>query len=140
MTWDALTRAERARFERELRACIGIPWRHMGRAGLPYGHQTGLDCVGLLIRAAHAVGRDVDEPATYTREPDGTLRERLVAHLGAPSNSGAGIVLIRFRKDAHVGYITEAGTLIHAYNGGGRCVVEHPMGLWADRIVARWAL
>lgn len=140
MTWEPMTKAERARFERELRACIGIPWRHMGRAGLPYGHQTGLDCVGLLIRAARAVGREVDEPATYTREPDGTLRARLVVHLGAPSDSGAGVVLIRFRKESHVGYITRAETLIHAYNGGARCVVEHPLGLWADRIVARWAL
>lgn len=138
-----LSADELGAFERELRACIGIPWRHMGRQGLSYGHQTGLDCVGLLIRAGRAVGRAVAEPASYSREPDGTLRARLVAHLGppaAPPDAIGCVALIRFRAESHVGYITQDHTLIHAYNGGERCVVEHPLGLWGRRIVARWAL
>lgn len=141
MTWAAFTAAERTVWEAELRACIGLPWRHMGRAGLPYGHQTGLDCVGLLVRAARAVGRTVDDLEHYAREPDGSLQQRLQAHLGPPGAIVPGsIVLIRFRQPQHVGYITQASTVIHAYNGGDRVVVEHPLGLWADRIVAGWRL
>ena len=137
-----MTPDELAAWEAELRACIGVPWRHMGRQGCGYGHQTGLDCVGLLVRAAKAVGREVRDLEAYAREPDGTLQARLTEHLGAPCEPGSGcIVLMRLpREPSHVGYITSAGTLIHGYNGGSRVVVEHPLGLWADRIVAGWAL
>ena len=129
-------------FEAELRACIGVPWRHIGRQGLPYGHQTGLDCVGLLIRAAAAAGRVIDDIPVYSRQPDGTLEAKITERLGQPVAPAPGcVVLIRMvRQPSHVGYITRAGTLIHAYNGGTRDVCEHPIGLWSDRIVKGWAL
>ena len=140
MTWTPLTTAERAAFEAELRACIGTPWRHMGRPGCGYGHQTGLDCVGLLVRAALSVGRDPSDLELYGRAPDGTLESILTERLGEPCAPSPGcIVLLRLpREPSHVGYITEAGTLLHAYNGGNRCVVEHPMGMWQKRIVRGW--
>lgn len=141
MIWYPMSEPEIDRWESELRACIGIPWRHMGRKGLPYGHQTGLDCVGLLIRGAHAVGRHVRDLGTYSREPDGTLAARLDAHLGdggLPAEPGS-IVLIRMvGQPSHVGYITLEGTLIHAYNGGSGVVCEHPLGMWDKRIVRGW--
>ena len=141
MIWQPLTLPEQNAWEAELRACIGIPWRLLGRAGLPYGLQSVLDCVGLLVRGATAVGRPVDDLEVYAREPDGTLEDRLREHLGEPCEPGPGcIVLIRFREPQHVAYVTQAGTLIHAYNGGTRVVVEHPLDLWADRIVMGWKL
>lgn len=129
-------------FEAELRACIGIRWRHIGRQGLPYGHQTGLDCVGLLIRAAAAAGRVIDDIPSYSRQPDGTLEAKITERLGQPVAPGPGcVVLIRMvRLPSHVGYITRAGTLIHSYNGGDGVVCEHPLALWFDRIVKGWAL
>lgn len=129
-------------FEAELRACIGIPWRHIGRKGMGYGHQTGLDCVGLLIRAAAAAGRVIEDIPHYSREPDGTLEAKITERLGQPCGPGPErVVLIRMvRRPSHVGYITREGTLIHAYNGGSRVVCEHPLALWADRIVKGWKL
>lgn len=129
-------------FEAELRACIGIPWRHIGRKGLPYGHQTGLDCVGLLIRAAAAGGRVIDDIPVYSRQPDGSLEAKITERLGSPVAPEPGcVVLINMvRLPSHVGYITRAGTLTHAYNGGTGVVCEHPLALWANRIVKGWAL
>lgn len=128
--------------EAELRACIGIRWRHIGRQGLPYGHQTGLDCVGLLLRAAAAAGRVIEDIPHYSREPDGTLEAKITERMGQPCAPGPGcVVLIRMvRQPSHVGYITREGTLIHAYNGGTGVVCEHPLALWSDRIVKGWAL
>lgn len=129
-------------FEAELRACIGIPWRHIGRKGLPYGHQTGLDCVGLMIRAAAAGGRVIDDIPVYSRQPDGSLEAKITERLGSPVTPGPGcVVLINMvHLPSHVGYITRAGTLIHAYNGGTGVVCEHPLALWANRIVKGWKI
>lgn len=129
-------------FESELRACLGIRWRHMGRQGMGYGHQTGVDCVGLLLRAAAVAGRTIEDIPHYSREPDGTLEAKITERLGSPVTPGPGcVVLINMvRLPSHVGYITRADTLIHAYNGGTGVVCEHPLALWADRIVKGWAL
>lgn len=140
--WPKMDQVELALWEAELRACIGIPWRHMGRQGLPYGHQTGLDCVGLLMRGAYACGRPVQDMECYEGEPDGSLYGRIVSHVGSPCAPDRGcIVLMRIlREPHHVGYITMSGSLIHAYNGGSGVVVEHPFATWANRIVSAWRL
>jgi len=55
------------------RDCLGIPWRHMGRQGCGYGHQTGLDCVGGLIRLMRDAGRPVGDIDVYDRTADGSV-------------------------------------------------------------------
>ena len=73
MTWDRFTESEAATFEATLRAQLGTAWRHMGRKGCGYGHQTGLDCVGLAIVGALAIGRPVaDLEATARARTDGS--------------------------------------------------------------------
>lgn len=146
MTW-ALTDDERYTFEAALRSRMGTPWRHMGRSGCGYGHQTGLDCIGLMIYAAQAVGRKVADLAHYERDPDGTLEARITAHLGAPAASvGPGqLALLRLpRRPRHVAYIanTDGGlTLIHSYAGGRKQVTEHALDAdWLARIVRSWTL
>lgn len=143
MTW-ALSPSERETFEAALRSRLGVPWRHMGRAGCGYGHQTGLDCIGLLVFGAQAVGRTVADPNHYEKDPDGTIEARITAHLGPPAASPAPghVVLMRLpRRPRHAGYITLAGTLIHSYAGGRKCVMEHALDAeWRNRIVRSWAL
>lgn len=144
MTWAPLSPDERDTFEAALRSRLGVPWRHMGRSGCGYGHQTGLDCVGLLVFAAQSVGRTVADLSHYARDPDGTLEQRITAHLGTPAAAvGAGhIVLLRLpRTPRHVGYITQAMTIIHSYAGGDRCVIETSFDdAWRARVVRSWAL
>lgn len=143
MTWDRFTDSEAVTFEASLRACLGMQWRHMGRAGCGYGHQTGLDCVGLAIVGALAVGRPVRDLEAYSRAPDGQLADRITEHLGNPV-AGIGprrLVLMNLGQPRHVGYVSDAGTLIHARRGAGGGVVEHILDAqWRSTIVRSWSL
>lgn len=140
--------AEKALVYAEARACIGIKWRHMGRAGLPYGHQTGLDCVGYLIRIVAACGRPVGDIDIYLTTGDGKqLRAEMDRQLGAQVNrteihAGCIVMLMLGRENPHVGILVgRSGILylIHCYSPYG--VVEHRLDdAWRKRIVAGWAL
>ena len=144
MTWDRFTDSEAASFEAALRACIGMKWRHMGRARCGYGHQTGLDCVGLAIVGALAIGRSVADLEAYSKSPDGKLEARITAHLGAPASSIGPRHLVLMKIDGivrHVAYISDAGTLIHSRRGTGGGVVEHILEAeHRASIVRSWAL
>ena len=138
------TAKERKAAIAEARACLGIPWRHMGRQGLPWGHDVGLDCIGLVMRAVVAAGRPVRDLAAYGRDPDGTLLERMDAHLGprVDAYGPACVLVLKFGgAPRHVALLTEANTLIHCYDGGPRKVVEHTFDAqWRKRVVAGWQL
>lgn len=143
MTYQALNESEAQAFEAELRACVGLPWRHIGRNGCGYGHQTGLDCVGLAIRGLLKIGRPVRDLESYSTSPDGTLEARITAQLGEPV-AGIGprrIVLFKLGTPRHVGYVSDAGTLIHSIRGSGGGVVEVSLdAFWRSAIVRSWAL
>jgi cell wall-associated NlpC family hydrolase len=141
---EAFSDAEKSASLAEARACIGIQWRHRGRQGLPWGHNVGLDCIGLAMRAVVAAGRHVRDLDAYGRDPDGTLIGHLDAHLG-PQTAHLGpcsLLLFQFAKQPrHVALLSEVNTLIHCYDGGPRCVVEHAFDAqWRKRVVAGWAL
>ena len=127
----------------EARACIGIPWKHRGRQGLPWGSQVGLDCLGFIGRAIHAAGRTWED-RTYGRDPDGTLLAGLDAHLGERTTGfvPCSVIAMRWRgQPRHVALLTEANTLIHSYNGGPMRVVEHVFDdRWRAFAYAGWAL
>jgi cell wall-associated NlpC family hydrolase len=139
---EPFTAAERAAAITAARGCLGVPWRHMGRAGLPWGHQVGLDCIGLIGVAVHAAGREWrDQP--YGTEPNGTLLPLMDEHLGERTGPvPCSVVAIRFAGQArHVALLTDADTLIHCYDGGPSRVVEHIFDeTWRKRVVAGWAL
>lgn len=140
----AFTADERAAAITAARDCMGIPWRHMGREGLPWGHDVGLDCIGLVMRAVAAAGRPVCDLAAYGTDPDGTLMQRMDDHLGTPvaTYGTACVLLIHFGgAPRHVALISESDTLIHCYNGGPMKVVEHTFdAAWRKRVAAGWQL
>jgi cell wall-associated NlpC family hydrolase len=133
----------------EARACLGIRWRHMGRAGLPYGHNVGLDCIGGLIRWVRAGGREVGDIRVYARQSDGErLKAEMDSWLGArvSAYSPGSVVMMLLGGSPHVGLVAARDdrlTLIHSYNGrapAGR-VMEHGFdAAWQGRVVAGWAL
>jgi hypothetical protein len=148
MTWAPLTDAEFAVFEATLRAQLDTPWRHQGRKGCGYGHQTGLDCVGMAVLGVLALGRPVADLDAYPTDPDGTLEDRITAHLGAPEFPAViaprRLVSMRFGgQPRHVAYISTAGTLIHAFGTrklGGK-VQEHGIDAVVRRCIVRsWPL
>lgn len=127
----------------EARACIGIPWGHRGRKGLPWGNQVDLDCLGLIGRVIYAAGRQWQD-RIYGLHPDGTLLAGLDAHLGERTTSfvPCSILAMRWKgQPRHVALLTEANTLIHSYNGGPMRVVEHVFDdRWRGFAYAGWAL
>ena len=142
-TLPRLPEATRAAFLAAARAYVGVRWRHLGRS------QKGVDCIGLVIAALRDCGVAVDSPPTYTREPDGTLRDGLIERLGEPVTDwrAGDVVLMRWNTlngpHCHVGILgTNRGewTLLHAYLAEQR-VVEHRLdGHWPRRIADVFSL
>ena len=122
----------------EARSWIGVPYLHQGRTRL------GVDCVGLLIVVARALGLTDYDVSGYPRVPSSDfLRaecERLMRRIQAGARQPGDVLLMRFKRDPqHLAFVTDRGFL-HAYAGAGR-VVETSMPFeWERRIVAAYAL
>lgn len=139
---EPLTPEERVQFVAAARVLLRTPFRHTGRT------ERGVDCVGLVVVALRAVGREVDDRRDYGRNPvrDG-LREVLVAHFGEPvaDMQPGDVALMRWHQDGethlfnHVGIVTDYPlgglALLHALHSN-RAVVEHRLaGPWPRRII-----
>lgn len=117
------------------RACLGTPFRHQGRQA-----PNGLDCVGLLLVAAQALGLSVPSIADYGRLPDRARLPQDLVRAGLrpvpqADRRPADVLLFSVgRWPRHVGLATPIG-LIHAWAQVGR-VVEHRLSRdWQDRLV-----
>jgi cell wall-associated NlpC family hydrolase len=121
----------------EARRWMGTPWHHQGRL-----HGVGVDCGGLIVCVAQALGLPVtDHPPGYAAMPDGVALQRhiesqclriVVPELGA-------VALMRWtRRPQHVGFIGAmhgGWSLLHTWATVGQ-VVEHPLDAgWEARIV-----
>ena len=113
------------------RQYVGTPWRHLGRS------REGIDCIGLVLLAAHDCGIAADDPAPYAREPSShRLRAGLAAALDEVplAEAHAGDVLV-FNLGLYAGHLGVRGmhpeyrvpSVIHAY-APRRRVVEEPLG------------
>lgn len=117
------------------RACIGTPFHHQGR--MP---GVGLDCIGLIIVAARAVGKDVRDRQDYSARPEGEkLVEALVEHGASPVESIMPADILLFRYDGqpqHVALVTSENTMIHSF-APARRVVETTIGsYWKRRLIS----
>lgn len=115
----------------ESRTHLGVRWVHQGRS------RAGVDCIGLVIRVAHALGLSTFDIADYSRQPDPSMMRRLLGeHMEPVSQPQIGdVLLMKFeREPQHVAIVTDRG-IIHAY-AQARRVVEHRLdSLWKSRIV-----
>lgn len=118
------------------RACLGTPFQHQGR--IP---GVGLDCAGLLIAVAQAVGADYYDVLGYGPHPCGGMLAQALADqpclepvLIAQRRAGD-LLLMRFDTEPqHLAVFTGA-TIIHAYSNVGK-VCEHRLSaVWTARIV-----
>lgn len=116
------------------RAEINTPFVHQGR--LP---GVALDCAGLIVHVAAALGLEYVDVAGYSRTPSGGILESTLDAqpcLFRVSEARAGdVLLFRFLgAPQHLG-ITTGETLIHAYQKAGK-VCEHRIDeQWRRRIV-----
>lgn len=124
----------------EARKLIGTRFIHTGR------NEHGLDCAGLVIKVAHALGLSAFDFTCYTRHPDGfTMRMLCDEHMERADDTQPGnVALIRFFKQPqHLGIIGDYPvpgyvSLIHAHKAG---VVEHILDqAWRQRIVQIYRL
>ncbi|MBI1274214.1 MAG: peptidase P60 [Alphaproteobacteria bacterium] len=123
------------------RACAGTPFHHQGRAP-----GAGLDCIGLVVVALRAAGKDVRDRTNYGRRPDGRgLVAALESHGFAPradKNAQAGDILL-FRFDSqpqHVALATGPGGMLHAYAPAGKVVEVTLSPAWRSRLLGVWSL
>ncbi len=134
-----MTNISRAQVLTEARRWIGVPYLHQGR------NEHGLDCVGLLLVVAWALGLSEYDVRGYGRTPHaGFLQaecDRLMHRIRLDQVAAGDVYLMRFTRDPqHLGFATERG-LLHAWAGGVRRVTETAMpASWRARIVAAYAL
>lgn len=126
----------------EARQWLGTPFRHRGRL-----KGVGVDCIGLAVGVARALGMPVTDRLGYPRRPDAeTLRAGLSGQLERldPDQAIPGD-LLRLSvngKATHVGILSRLPDgrpgLIHAY-APCRKVVEHGWdGRWPGPAVDAW--
>ena len=131
----------------EARRWLGTPFQHQGRV-----LGTGVDCAGLVIGVARALGLSSYDATGYARQPDGhSLAAQCEAQMrrlpaAAPLQAGD-VLLLRMGRDpqhlAFVAAVDEAGrpaTLIHAYAEIGRCVEHRLDARWRRRILRAYRL
>jgi cell wall-associated NlpC family hydrolase len=115
----------RSEFIAAARACVETPFRHQGRVP-----GRALDCVGLVVCAARAVGIQVIDDITYPHEPSekhlrGMLAMNQLRSCAFDDDQVADLLLMRYSAQAtHVAIRTEVG-ILHAY-APERRVVEVP--------------
>ena len=105
---------------------LDVPWKHRGR------EITGLDCIGLVVRAIEDCGGVLNDRRDYGREPENDgLRQELQSQLTEVDRDPEvnDIVLMAHRVDGpprHVGIIAPypLGGLgfVHTYGEVGRVV------------------
>lgn len=120
----------------ESRTWLGTRWVHQGRS------RAGVDCIGIVIKVAHALNIFTFDTFDYSRQPDpNRMRELLGEHMDPIAIADARIgdvLLMRFeREPQHVAIVTDKG-IIHAY-AQARRVVEHRLdSVWKSRIVGAY--
>ena len=120
------------------RALLGVPFRHQGRDPV-----HGVDCIGLAVLAARAIGLNPPDRTDYPRQPTGQLAPALAGYLQpidlADVKPGDLYLLAFAHEPMHLGIATDIG-LLHTFSQVGR-VVEHGLDAkWRRRIVAAYRL
>ncbi len=118
------------------RACLGTPFLHQGR--IP---GVALDCAGLVIAVAQAIGAECVDQDGYSRSPSHGLLEcaldeqPCLERVEAMDRRPGDVLLIRFAGDPQHLAIHTGETIIHSFASVGR-VCEHRLSsVWAARIV-----
>ena len=117
------------------RACLGTPFRHLGRAP-----GKALDCAGLAVAVARTLCLAVDDRDAYARTPaNGLLEAMLDAQpclkrvFRAPQ--AGDLLLMRFTGDPQHLAICAGETIIHAWQTVGKVVEHRFTDLWKSRVV-----
>jgi len=119
------------------RSCLATPFRHQGR--IP---GVALDCAGLVVAVARALGLDPVDREGYARTPaHGVLEQALdsqpcLRRLESKNLQQPGdVLLMRFDSDPqHLAILTADHTIIHSYANVGACVEHRFSNAWISRV------
>ncbi|PCJ34727.1 MAG: hypothetical protein COA93_04410 [Alphaproteobacteria bacterium] len=118
------------------RSCVGSSFRHQGR-----DPANGLDCIGLIIYVAKAIGLTGLDHKDYKRIPEKSAisRHAITANFGRCSKNElkpGNVLILKFGKYLeHAAIISDRG-IIHACEKYGK-VVEHGLDdVWRSRIIS----
>ena len=101
----------------------------------------GLDCAGVAIHVARAIGAGVMDVEGYGRTPaNGQLERSLdnqpcLERVFLEDRRPGDLLLMRFSSDPQHIAIYAGDTIIHAYESVGKCCEHRLSSLWASRIV-----
>lgn len=122
------------------RANLGTPFRHQGR--IP---GKALDCAGLVVVTARAVGLEPLDFAGYPRRPFAGLMEQVLdaqpclRRVSRVPQAGD-VLLMRFDGDPQHLAICAGQTIIHAWAQPGRVAENDFTPDWQRRLVAVYEL
>ena len=116
------------------RQCIGTKFVHQGR--IP---GRALDCAGLIVSVAKAIGADYIDRPGYSRTPSGSMLESALDDqpcLERVTDRQPGdVLLMRFTGEPRHLAIFTGENIIHSYMQAG-AVCEHGLdAVWSSRIV-----
>jgi cell wall-associated NlpC family hydrolase len=129
----------------EVLTWLGTRFVHQGRL-----KGVGVDCAGLPIKAAQAVGLPVEDKTDYKRTPDPlamrTHMQRFMSQIGFGELQPADIVWFRLPNDPqHLGVVIELADpikFVHAwgYPGIMKVVRQDLDRFWFSRIHSCWRI
>lgn len=113
---------------------LGTRYKHQGR--LP---GLGLDCAGVVVCAARAVGVDVEDVTGYAPRPSGLqLVAALRAHCAEVHDEPerGDILVFSWGGDEpqHLAVFVGEGQIVHAYSAARKCVQHGMDAAWRERI------
>jgi NlpC/P60 family putative phage cell wall peptidase len=126
----------------EARTWLGTRFHHQGRL-----KGVGVDCAGLVVGVAEAMGLQVQDRTDYTRQPDGTMLQETcdaqLIQIALEDIRPGDVLLMRFEQEpqhlAFVGDYEFGGlSLIHAYAQSRKVVETRLDDVWLARVVAAY--
>lgn len=140
MAVPQLTEEQQRHVIRIARSYIGTPYLHQG-----HYPQLGMDCIGLVRRVLEDLGMTIREVSDYgtAAEPE-KLKSVLARYLIAMDDWEPGLIrpepadvvlLVVRHQPQHTAFITDVGTMIHAYSSAKDGVTENSFNqFWRDRV------
>ena len=120
------------------RAQIGTPFVHQGR--IP---GKALDCAGLLVTVAAAIGAEYVDVAGYSRIPTGLLAgvmesQPCLVRIKVAEATAGDVLVMRFAKEPQHLAVLAGDTIIHSHAAVGRCCEHAFDSTWRRRVVSAW--
>lgn len=122
----------RQQFVDEARTWMGTRWQHQARL-----KGVGVDCAGLVLETARALGLADWHYDNYPRFPDGSLKsecDKVMTPIRMADLGAADVLLFSWNNSpCHLAILTDPDHIIHAY-AINRKVVEHRINAvwWAS--------